>query len=143
MKKSDFLDYLAHLISMLGSWWGISLLGFILCCLNIFDGIDLFYFLGWVFIPTILSELVKLFIKRKRPVMRGEKVKVKTYNYSFPSSHVVASVMLVSYMITDFNLWWLFFWVLLVAWSRVRLKAHDLIDVIGGAVFGLIFVLIL
>lgn len=98
------------------------------------------HLLLWGLIPTVVSEGVKFIIRRPRPVMRGESVKVKTYGYSFPSSHTVAATMVASWimLVPEIRWWsWLFIlWPITVGWSRVWLRAHDWVDVVGGVIFG-------
>lgn len=100
----------------------------------------LFIYFLWIFLPTISSEIVKFIFKRERPVHRGESVRVKAYGYSFPSSHTVAAFMIASWVLLVPELrWWSYFfisWPLIVAWSRVWLRAHDAVDVLGGFGFG-------
>ncbi len=102
----------------------------------------LLMFVSWIFIPTVAAELIKFVFKRKRPVARGEAVKVKAYGYSFPSSHTVAAFMIASWVLLVPELrWWSFLfalWPIIVGWSRVWLRAHDRIDVIGGFCFGVL-----
>ncbi|MFA6161668.1 MAG: phosphatase PAP2 family protein [Patescibacteria group bacterium] len=138
--------YAAHAISMLGSWWGIAcsvILVFIIHPVPLEKGLNL---LLWVFVPTIASEGFKLIIRRPRPAMRGETVKVKAYGYSFPSSHTVAATMLAAWilLVPEIRWWsWLFLtWPIAVGWSRVWLRAHDAIDVAGGIAFGAIWSLL-
>lgn len=88
-----------------------------------------------------------MLIKKPRPVMRGEAVKVKTYGYSFPSSHTVAAAMVCVWVLLfpELRWWsWLFLgWPVLVGWSRVWLRAHDVVDVAGGVFFALFCSLLL
>ncbi|MDD2786332.1 MAG: phosphatase PAP2 family protein [Patescibacteria group bacterium] len=135
--------YVAHAISMLGSWWGIVcsiILVFLIHPVPLQKGLSL---LIWGFIPTVASECLKFAIRRPRPAMRGESVKVKAYGYSFPSSHTVAATMLASWilLVPEIRWWsWLFLlWPITVGWSRVWLRAHDWVDIVGGVTFGAIF----
>ncbi|MFA6447550.1 MAG: phosphatase PAP2 family protein [Patescibacteria group bacterium] len=132
----------ARIISMIGSWWGMTLVTLLILLLHPLSTVKWFQFVLWVLVPVLASEFFKFIVKRKRPAMRGETAIVKTYNYSFPSSHVVAAVMIVFwvFLVPEVR-WWswlLLLWPIAVGWSRVRLKAHDLIDVIGGVIFGLV-----
>lgn len=130
----------AHLISMIGSWWGILVVTAGVYLLSPIPKEKLLMFVSWIFIPTVAAELIKFVFKRKRPVARGEQVKVKAYGYSFPSSHTVAAFMIASWVLLVPELrWWSYLfisWPVIVGWSRVWLRAHDLIDVVGGFFFG-------
>jgi undecaprenyl-diphosphatase len=125
---------------MLGSWWGI-LFSIILVYLAHPVPINKIYSLIlWFLVPTLASEAFKFVVRRPRPVMRGEKVMVKTYGYSFPSSHTVAATMIAAWILLVPQIrWWswlILLWPLVVGWSRVWLRAHDAIDVWGGIAFG-------
>lgn len=133
---------LAHTVSMAGSWWGILLSTFVVYLISPISETKLLNFFLWIFVPTVSSELLKLLIRRPRPVDRGEDVKVKAYGYSFPSSHTVAAFMVASWILLVPELrWWSYLfivWPIFVAWSRVWLRAHDGIDVAGGVAFAAI-----
>ena len=128
---------------MLSSWWGIVCSVILVYLIHPVPTDKIVNFLVWVLLPTLSAELLKLFIKRPRPVMRGEAVKVKAYGYSFPSSHTVAAVMVASWvlLVPQLRWWsWLFiFWPIIVGWSRVWLRAHETVDVLGGMVFGVFY----
>jgi len=132
--------YLAHVVSMAGSWWGILLSTFVVYFISPIPQAKLLNFLLWIFVPTVSSEIFKLLVRRPRPVDRGEDAKVKAYGYSFPSSHTVAAFMVASWvlLVPELRWWsWLFAaWPIFVGWSRVWLRAHDGLDVAGGVVFG-------
>lgn len=133
---------IAHVVSMVSSWWGIICSVVLIHLVHPIPLDKEYKLILWVLIPTLASEGLKLIIRRPRPVMRGEVVRVKTYGFSFPSSHTVAAVMITSWvlLIPQLRWWsWLFLlWPIIVGWSRVWLRAHDSIDVIGGLIFGTI-----
>lgn len=139
--KGERRTIFARIISMIGSWWGMTLVTFAILFLHPLTTVKWVQFVLWVLVPVMASEFLKLIIKRKRPAMRGEMALVRTFNYSFPSSHVVAAVMIVFWIFSVPEIrWWswpLLLWPVAVGWSRVWLKAHDLIDVMGGIIFGL------
>jgi membrane-associated phospholipid phosphatase len=133
----------AHATSMLSSWWGIVCSVILVSLVHPIPWDKEFSLILWVFVPTFAAEVSKLVIRRPRPVMRGEKVKVKTYGYSFPSSHTVAAVMVASWILFVPQIrWWSWMallWPVTVGWSRVWLRAHDTVDVLGGLAFGAIW----
>ncbi|MFZ6015431.1 MAG: phosphatase PAP2 family protein [Patescibacteria group bacterium] len=140
MSKGTKRTVFAHIISMIGSWWGILVVTGLVYLLSPIPKEKLLFFIVWIFAPTIIAELIKFIIKRPRPAARGEAVKVKAYGYSFPSSHTVAAFMIASWVMLVPELrWWSYLfiaWPFIVGWSRVWLRAHDTIDVVGGFVFG-------
>jgi membrane-associated phospholipid phosphatase len=147
MSKGTKRTLAAHIISMIGSWWGILVVTAGVYFLYPIPKGKLLMFVAWIFITTVAAELIKFVFKRKRPVARGETVKVKAYGYSFPSSHTVAAFMIASWVLLVPELrWWSFLfalWPIIVGWSRVWLRAHDRIDVVGGFCFGALATVVL
>jgi membrane-associated phospholipid phosphatase len=147
MSQGSKRTVIAHLVSMIGSWWGIGVATALVYFIAPIPVEKLLSYFIWIAVPTISSEIVKLIIKRPRPVMRGEAVKVKAYGYSFPSSHTVAAFMIASWILLIPELrWWSYlfiFWPFYVGWSRVWLRAHDRIDVVGGFGFGALATVVL
>ena len=104
----------------------------------------------WIFISFILSYYIKYYTKANRPYIKTPCIK-KLDNYltnednlSFPSSHVVVTIMLSLYWvyikyknITRMRI--LLIMPYLVGLSRMILGVHDLIDIMGGLYFGNIF----
>ncbi len=146
MKGGRKRTIVAHLMSMLGSWWGIAAVTGVVYALNPIPETKLAGFFIWVGIPIVSSEGLKFVIKRPRPVMRGEKVRVKAYGYAFPSSHMVAACMVAAWVLFIPEIrWWSYLfllWPLGVGWSRVWLRAHDPIDILGGALLAVLCVLL-
>ncbi len=140
MSQGSKRTVIAHLVSMIGSWWGIAVATGLVYLIYPIPAEKLLSYIIWIAVPTISSELVKFVIKRPRPVMRGEAVKVKAYGYSFPSSHTVAAFMIASWvlLVPELRVWSYLFiiWPFFVGWSRVWLRAHDTVDVLGGFGFG-------
>jgi len=147
VSKGTTRTVFAHAISMIGSWWGILVATFAVYFISPIPKSKLALFIVWIFVPTFCAELFKFIFKRPRPAARGEKVKVKAYGYSFPSSHTVAAFMIASWILLVPELrWWSFlfiFWPFIVGWSRVWLRAHDTVDVAGGMAFGFMMTLAL
>lgn len=147
MAQGTKRTFAAHVISMIGSWWGILVVTGVVYFLYPIPKGKLLMFFSWIFIPTVVAELIKFIFRRPRPVARGEQVKVKAYGYSFPSSHTVAAFMIASWVLIVPELrWWSFLfvlWPIIVGWSRVWLRAHDRIDVVGGFGFGALATLVL
>jgi len=143
MASGEKRNLAAHAISMLSSWWGITCSVILVYLFHPLPTDKLINLLIWVLVPTLTAEAIKLVIKRPRPVMRGEVVKVKTYGYSFPSSHTVAAVMVCSWILLVPQMrWWswlIILWPITVGWSRVWLRAHDTVDVLGGLAFGAVW----
>ena len=147
MSKGTKRTLFAHVISMIGSWWGIISVTLLVYFISPIPKDKLLFFFVWIFIPTITSELIKFIFKRKRPVQRGEEVKVKAYGYSFPSSHTVAAFMIAAWIMLIPELrWWSYLfisWPFIMGWSRVWLRAHDVVDVAGGFVFGVLATIVI
>jgi undecaprenyl-diphosphatase len=96
-----------------------------------------------------VTFLIRFFYFKRRPNKKTYKnLFQKLYNSSFPSVHAARAVIL-AYFFSKifFNIIFMAgFWLiaLLICYSRIYLKHHYLIDVIGGALLGfLISVLIL
>ncbi|HLC58744.1 MAG TPA: phosphatase PAP2 family protein [Candidatus Nanoarchaeia archaeon] len=114
-----------------------------LLILSFFD-FDIFIFLLLGFIITFgIALIIRLLYFKKRPLKQTyanfiEKVDAS----SFPSLHVARSIFLTLVIHKFFNNYFLsiFFLIIaiLVAFSRIYLKKHDIYDVLGGLVLGII-----
>jgi membrane-associated phospholipid phosphatase len=116
---------------------------------------SLYMISGLIAIVTIIvSSLLKLFARRKRPVT--EYVKGMLFKtYSFPSSHAAGALVSYGLAALMVSVRWpeyaLVGWIialgatLLVSMSRVYLGAHYASDIIGGWIaggIGLVFILV-
>src|SRR3989344_1900245 len=109
--------------------------------------IDVYYslilFFGMVIIYAI-SGLIRFFYFRNRPKKMSYKTTLEKLDASsFPSIHAARvtflAIFLIKFIVKDylFVLLVILTW-LLVCYSRIYLKKHYLIDVIGGVILGIV-----
>lgn len=91
----------------------------------------------------ILVTIIKALVRRRRPLSNKSDM-FMTYGadvYSFPSGHISRAVLISIffsklYPTNGLVQVILFAWAIAVASSRVLLKRHYILDVVGGAVLG-------
>ncbi len=143
----NILDVAFRDISALGGaifYWFLALLLLSLGHVYIFIFFALFFIVVYIIVATI-----RFFFFKERPDKESysnlfEKIDAS----SFPSVHAARSVFLAFVLrsLFDYNLIFsilLFSAAFLVCVSRVVLRKHDVTDVIGGAVLGVLFFLLL
>lgn len=96
-------------------------------------------------VSTLTNAAIKRVLKKERPtgeIKRTRNLLTPLMQYSFPSFHTQLAFTMISIASWFFfNIHWgfvIFFMLLavLTAYSRYALRAHDLTDILGGAIIG-------
>jgi membrane-associated phospholipid phosphatase len=91
-------------------------------------------------VPLLLAVFTKLLFPKNRPIpTKRDNLRQKIYAGSFPSNHTIVVVVVASLVWSMWRSWWIFLPYLLIAIlvviSRVKLKKHYRIDVLGGLLY--------
>ena len=123
------------------SWFWLAGLGILW-----YWGSERWKFLAILLIKSILIlaisvMLIKLLVRRKRPIGEWGKLYRHTDPHSFPSGHAARAILIVVVLISHIPMYYsmlLVVWALLVSYARVALGVHYLSDVLAGLILGLV-----
>jgi len=148
--KSEFMVNFYKFITFFGST--IFMVSLVILLLLFYKNKKGIYIATTMIGSTLLNNIVKLLVKRIRPL---ELMLVDESSYSFPSGHTMAAVSMYGLLI--YLIWCsnaskkakiiatisLLILILLVALSRVYLGAHYASDILGAVVLSLLWLLII
>lgn len=107
-------------------------------------------FLIGLFIDIFIVAIIKSFVRRRRPVgnKNDQWVNIGPDIFSFPSGHVSRAFFIMFYFnelypLNGLIVMLLCIWALAVAFSRILLRRHHLLDVVAGSILGYVTMLIL
>jgi membrane-associated phospholipid phosphatase len=142
--ESKALKKFLHIFTEMGSTIGAII---IIAILAFISGINILY----IFVPIYLFqlgmvELLKLLFSKPRPETHKQKniFGIRVTSGSFPSGHT-SNIFCLAFLISNFYqlniIWTLLIFIVAgsVAFSRIILGRHYVIDVVAGAFCGLIF----
>ncbi|VVC30099.1 Phosphatidic acid phosphatase type 2/haloperoxidase [Cinara cedri] len=132
------LEYSCH-----GILWFAGWMAFIWCAWSqpLFQ-MQINFLIG-LLIDIFAVAIIKAFVRRRRPVgnKNDQWITVGPDVYSFPSGHVSRAFFIVFYFfklypLNEFMILILSIWAIAVAFSRIFLRRHHLLDVIAGSILG-------
>lgn len=144
---NTFLDFCIIVLTICASWLFWVVIALIVYKIQNEDRAKALLIIGALIITTLVVLLIKTLIARARPDFEGIRILVETTTYSFPSGHVArafATLICVWYITlhTNKNMNILLFstavLAILTAYSRIFVGAHFLLDVIAGALCGVV-----
>lgn len=98
IKHYDILTKFLTFITDFGST--IYIVSFCVILLPLYkDKKDLFNLYGILIISTIINNVIKIIIRRPRPILMGSIVPIFESTYSFPSGHAMASTTFYGFLI--------------------------------------------
>jgi len=138
------LEYSCHGITWLASWATFIWVAW---------SKDMFQmqvnFLIGIFIDIFAVAVVKAFVRRRRPVgnRNDQWVTIGPDFYSFPSGHVSRVFFILFYFsklypLDAFLVLCICIWAVAIAFSRILLRRHYLLDVIAGGLLGYLISLV-
>lgn len=110
------------------------------CVLDIFERI---FSISGLILDIIFVALIKAITRRRRPVgNKNDMLSIGPDKYSFPSGHVSRACLIAYFFIKLYPISWIFYppllaWCVSVSYSRILLRRHHVLDVLGGVVLGL------
>lgn len=135
------LDLLAAMLTELGIYWGVIPLTTVIFLVLLYrqKWRQAFYLLTTMLGCAIISPTLKLLLHRERPHL-WESFYPSPSNYSFPSSHAMASMTLVvALVILTWGSRWRWsvllgggLFVMAIAWTRLYLGVHFPSDILAG-----------
>lgn len=141
-EQPGLLRNIAALIAHSGdSWfWGIGL-GIVWLLGDWDKKIWSTHLIAAIILTAILVMVIKLIVRRQRPVGEWGAIYRNTDPHSFPSGHAARAILL-AVMVIGLGPTWLaillILWAPLVALARVSMGVHYLSDVFAGGVLGLL-----
>ncbi len=145
--ESKALRSFLHVFTEMGSTIGAVI---IITTLTFISGFEILYVLVPIYLfQLVMVELIKFVFKKPRPESHKHKnlFGIRVTSGSFPSGHT-SNIFCLAFLITNFYqlniLWTLLVFVIAgsIAYSRIVLGRHYVIDVVAGAVCGLVFSII-
>lgn len=147
LMRNPFFDSLFIGITVIGEeYFAIAVICLILWCVDKRLGyrIGLAYVASWIlnFSLKELFHIPRPFVLDKSIIpLRPE----TATGFSFPSGHTQSIASLSTVIMSCFRKKWIYtlgaILILIMAWSRLYLGVHTLIDVVGGALVGIVWIL--
>lgn len=146
LMRNPFFDRLFIGITILGEeYFAIAVICLILWCVNKKAG----YRIGFAYTTSwILNSSLKEIVHIPRPFELDKNIiplrPETATGFSFPSGHTQSIASLSTAVASDFPRKWLYtsgaILILFMAWSRLYLGVHTLMDVTGGALIGIVWI---